>query len=88
MTPYIPSIDRSERRPLLLPLVFHQGVDHRIEVAGDDVVELVEREVDAVVGQAVFGEIVGADPLAAVAGADLGLALVGRFLCSSSRLAS
>ncbi len=54
-----------------------QGVGDRLQVAGDDLVELVERQVDAVVGHAVLREVVGADPLAAVAGADEALALGG-----------
>ena len=62
----------------MVAVVFDQGVDHGLQVAGHDLVELVEREVDAVVGQAVFGKVVGADPLAAVARADLRLAFVAR----------
>ena len=42
-----------------------------IEVSLEDIGEVVEGEVVAVVGDAVLGEIVGADALAAVAGADL-----------------
>ena len=76
---------------LLLAVVFDQGVDHRSEVAGQDIVELVERQVDAVIGEAVLGKVVGADPLAAVARADLRLAFAGPLgvlsACASARRA-
>jgi len=52
-----PSVDRTKRRSLFLPLVFHQGVDHRLQVAGDNAVEFVNREVDAMVGQAIVGKL-------------------------------
>ena len=54
----------------------HQFFQRR---ALDDLVELVEGEVDAVVGHPPLREIIGADALGAVAGADLALAL-GRAL--------
>src|SRR5439155_159097 len=61
-----------------LPLVkVLQGPDQLAHVAGDDRVQFVEREVDAVVGQAVLREVVGADALAAVARADQRAALLG-----------
>ena len=46
-------------------------------LALDDLRQLVEREIDAVVGHAALREIVGADALGAVAGADLAAALGG-----------
>ena len=61
----------------LLAVVVDQRVGHRLQVAGDDLVEVVQREADAVVGEAVLREVVGANPLAAVAGADERLALGG-----------
>ena len=49
-----------------------QRLDDLVErLARDHLVELVEGQVDAVVGDAVLREIVGADALGAVAGADL-----------------
>ena len=46
----------------------HQRIDDLAQlVAGDDARQLVERQVDAVVGDAALREIVGADALAAVA---------------------
>src|SRR5262245_35115405 len=57
-----------------------EGLDQLAEGAGDDGVEFVEVEVDAVVGDSVLREVVGADALAAVAGADEGAALLGALL--------
>ena len=59
----------------LLAVVVDQGVGHRLQIAGDDLIELVQRQADAVIGHAVLREVVGADPLAAIAGADQALAL-------------
>ena len=57
-----------------------EGVDDLVELAFHDRVEGVEGQVDAVVGQAVLREIVGADALGAVAGADLRLAFGGQLV--------
>ena len=54
-----------------------QGVDGGLEHAFHDHVELVVGEADAVVGEAVLGEVVGADFFAAVAGAYLLFAVFG-----------
>ena len=64
-----------------LRLVFgHKSLDHLVEsLAGYHLVQLVEGEVDAVVGHASLREIVGPDPLGAVAGADLALSRGGAF---------
>ena len=63
----------------LIAVVF----DHRIGDGGDvprhDRIEFVEGEVDAVVGEPILGEVVGADPLAAVAGTDQPLACFSPF---------
>ena len=48
-----------------------QRLDHRVEVAVEHLVEVVRLEADPVVGDAVLREVVGADPLGAVDGADL-----------------
>ena len=48
-----------------------QGFEHIANVAGHEAGQIVEGEADAVVGDAVLGEIVGADFLGAVAGANL-----------------
>ena len=48
-----------------------QRIDEFVEVAGDDLGQAVQGQVDAVVGDAALRKIVGADALAAVAGADL-----------------
>src|SRR5690606_21778465 len=68
---------RSHRHPLLLSLEFDQGVGERLQISGQDLVELVNREVDAVVGDAVIGKVVRAYPLAAIARSDERFALVG-----------
>src|SRR5262249_4160447 len=61
-----------------LPLVeVAQAADQLVEVAGHDGVQLVEVQVDAVVGDAVLREVVGADALTAVARADQGAPLLG-----------
>ena len=51
-----------------------QGADQLARVAVHDVVELVERQIDAVIGDAALRKIIGADALGAVARADLELA--------------
>src|SRR5580700_8794149 len=48
-----------------------QRVDHRVEIAADDLVEVVGLVAHAVVGDAVLREVVGADPLGPVHGPDL-----------------
>ncbi len=75
------------RVPQLLAIVLDQRVTDRLQVAGDDLIQFVERQVDAVIGDAVLGEVVGADPLAAVAGADqCSCRSSARFSCSSCLL--
>ena len=66
------------RREQLGLMLGHQRVDDLAErFAFDDLRQLVEREIDAVVGDAALREIVGADALGAVAGADLAAPLGG-----------
>ena len=60
-------------------MVAQQRVDDLVErFALHDFVELVERQIDAVVGDAALREIIGADALRAVAGADLLASVRGR----------
>jgi hypothetical protein len=54
----------------------HELVDHRIDVALERVLQLMHREVDAVIGDAVLFEVVGADLLGSIAAADLAAALL------------
>src|SRR6185312_4086968 len=54
-----------------------QRLDQIADVAGDDGVEFVQIQIDAVIGDAVLREIVGADAFAAIAGADQRSALLG-----------
>ena len=51
----------------LLAVVVDQRVGDRLQVAGEDLIELVQRQPDAVIGQPVLGKVVGTNPLAAVA---------------------
>src|SRR2546421_6033447 len=60
----------------LLHFVSHERFDQGVHVAFDEVLKIVEGQVDAMVGHAVLGEIVGANLLAPFAGADLRPALV------------
>ena len=69
---------RGRRRRAAAPLVGDERVDHLVELAGQHLVELVDREPDAVVGDPVLLEVVGADLLGAATAADLGLAGIGR----------
>ena len=54
------------------------GVDDRLQVAVEHLVEVVGLVAGAVVGDAVLREVVGADPLGAVDGADLAAARLAR----------
>ena len=52
-----------------------KGVDHLVQIAVHDLFQIVDGQADAVVGAAVLRKVVGADLLAAVAGAHLPLTL-------------
>src|SRR5688572_29346217 len=55
--------------------VLGDGVEQRIQTAFHDLIELVQRQADAVIGDAILLEVIGADLFATVAGADHALAL-------------
>src|ERR1043166_6655052 len=57
----------------------HQRFDERIEIALDEIGEIIERHFDAMIGDAILREIVSADFFAAFAGADLLFTLRGVF---------
>src|SRR5579883_1985036 len=61
-------------RELLGLVLLIERADELFEMPVHDLIELVEREVDAMVGDAALREVVGADALGAVARADLELA--------------
>src|SRR5579862_995045 len=61
-------------RQLFRLVLLVQGGRQLVEVAVHDLVELVEGEVDAMIGDAPLREIIGADALGAVSGSDLELA--------------
>src|SRR5881275_2210790 len=63
----------------LLLVELPQGLDQLAERSGDDRIELVEIQIDPVIGNAILRKIVGANALAAVAGADQGTPLFGPF---------
>ena len=55
-----------------------KGIDHFIQrFAGHDLVELVEREMDPVVGQSALRKIIGANAFGAIPGTDLGTPVGG-----------
>ena len=55
-----------------------EGVDHFVQrFAGHDLVELVENEMDPVVGEPPLRKIIGADAFGAIAGPDLGTPVRG-----------
>ena len=56
-------------------LVGGERGDHVVEVAGEDIGEAVDREPDAVIGEPILLEVVGADLLAPAAATDLGAPL-------------
>ena len=60
-----------------------QGVEEVIESSFHDFVELVERQIDAMVGDTVLRVVIGSDAFGAVAAADLQLAGRGAFVDSS-----
>ena len=57
-----------------------QGFDHFVHVAGNDLVELVQGQIDAVIGEPALRKVVGADAFTAVARTDQRAAMVGRHL--------
>ena len=54
-----------------------QWLDHRIDPAGENFVERVQRQVDPVVGDPALGKVVGTNPLRAITGTDQQLTLTG-----------
>ena len=66
-----------EARELVGLVLGGERVGEVVQVAVHDLLDLVQREVDAVVGHAALREVVGADAVGAVAGADEALPLGG-----------
>jgi hypothetical protein len=64
---------------LLVELIGHERTDERVEVAFDEIRQVVEGQFNAVIGHAVLREIISADLLAPFAGADLVFAVGGVF---------
>ena len=44
----------------------HERVDHLVEIAVENILELIERQTDAMIGESALRIIIGADALAAV----------------------
>ncbi len=61
-------------------MLLDQGLDHQVQVASQDFVQLVQGEVDAVVRDPPLGKVVGADTLGAIAAAHLETAALGLFI--------
>ena len=73
------SIESAHLVAELLPVVVDQGVRHGLQVAGDDLVQIVQCQADTVVRDAILREVVRANPFAAVAGTDQAFSLGGPF---------
>src|SRR5207249_7848582 len=73
---------------LLLQLLRHEWLDQRIEVALEQVLQVVEGQVETMIGHAILREVVGADLFAAFARANLraALAVVLGFFLGNLRL--
>jgi len=56
-----------------------QALDQFVEVSLQDVVQLVERQSDAMVGYPPLGKIIGSNPAAAITGSHLTFAFFGSF---------
>ena len=67
-------------KELLLQIVGHQRLDHRINGSLHEERQAVQRQADAMIGEPVLREIIRTDALVAFARADLLLPLVGVFL--------
>src|SRR5688572_19581932 len=63
-----------------LPIVIDERISHRLHVARDDLVELVEREPDAMIGDPVLRKVIRANALAAIATANERLTGIGPLL--------
>src|SRR5699024_9391908 len=73
-----------QRRQLLRLGFVDQRLDNLVQAAAvHHLAELVQRQVDAVIGDATLGVVVGANPLAAIAGTDQRAPLVGLLLMAA-----
>src|SRR5262249_17063516 len=78
----LPSVHFAPERSLrefqpLFPIKFPERLDDFAEITRDDGVQLVQRQIDAMISHPVLREGVGADALGAVAGADERASLLG-----------
>ena len=77
-------LSRAHRPEQVGLILVRERPDHVVEIAVDDVLDLVEREIDAVIREPALREVVGADALGAIARADEAAALLGRLACDAS----
>src|SRR5690606_15205133 len=68
----------AERAQLIRAVLARERIDHLVELAFENPVELVQREVDAVIGHASLREVVRANTLRSIPRADEALAARGR----------
>src|ERR1700731_3115708 len=71
------SIAISQRRQQLGLMLADQRMNQLVQIAIHNMVELVERQVDTVIGHPALREVVGADPLGAIARTHQALACGG-----------
>src|SRR6476620_9881863 len=92
MVPMGSVVGKYRALPLLTELLLHvgnlEGLDERIDVSIEDFRQLVQREIDPVVGDAVLRIVVGADLRRSIAGANLRLShpRARRFLLGDFRI--
>ena len=60
--------------------MINQGIGNYLQVAGNDLVKLVQSQIDAMIADSVFGEIISPNSLASITGTDQTFALVGSLL--------
>src|SRR5262245_59944756 len=58
----------------LVAVVLNEGIGYGLKVAADNLIELIDREADAMVGEPIVGKVVGADFIATVTTAEHRLA--------------
>src|SRR4051794_37363205 len=59
----------------LLPVVVEECIRNRLQVPGDNLIKIVHRKPDAVIGEAVLRKVIGTNSFASIARADEALPL-------------
>ena len=60
-------------------MLVHQRIDEQVQITAKELIEFVEGQIDAVVGDSALGEIIGPDTLGAITTSDLEAAGFGNF---------